>query len=134
MGTRDSFWRYSARSVNLIAHLHLVPRSRMVELYLDPPICLHGVALITYKGSFIYGIVRSVTDTGRTMAESVCHRIRTASARVRYRVSLCGILGDKNGTRKDFLHARRFLLPIHVPPTVSHSLTTMSSHAEWSRY
>jgi hypothetical protein len=134
MGTRGSFWRYSARSVNLIAHLHLVPKSRMMELYLHSPICLHGVALIKYKDSFIYGIVRSVTDTGRTIARSVCRRIRTASARVRYWVRSSGILGDKNGTRKDFLRVRRFLLPIHVPPTVPHSLTTISSHAIWSRY
>jgi hypothetical protein len=27
------------------ADLHLVPRSRMVELYLHSPICLHGIVL-----------------------------------------------------------------------------------------
>jgi hypothetical protein len=29
----------------LFTHLHLVPRSRMMELYLHSPICLHGVVL-----------------------------------------------------------------------------------------
>jgi hypothetical protein len=31
--------------MKLTTHLHLVPRSRMVELYLHSPICLHGVVL-----------------------------------------------------------------------------------------
>jgi hypothetical protein len=35
----------SGRRVKLIIHLHLVPRSRMVELYLHSPTCLNGVAL-----------------------------------------------------------------------------------------
>jgi hypothetical protein len=34
--------------VKLTTHLHLVPRSRMVELYLHSPICLHGVVLIKH--------------------------------------------------------------------------------------
>jgi hypothetical protein len=29
--------------VKLITHLYIVPRSRMVELYLHSPLCLHGV-------------------------------------------------------------------------------------------
>jgi hypothetical protein len=29
----------------LTTHIHLVPRSRMVELYLNSPICLHGIVL-----------------------------------------------------------------------------------------
>jgi hypothetical protein len=33
------------RGVKLTTHLHLVPRSRMVELYLHSPICLHSVVL-----------------------------------------------------------------------------------------
>jgi hypothetical protein len=35
----------SGRGVNLTTHLHLVPRSRMVELYLHSPVCLHGIVL-----------------------------------------------------------------------------------------
>jgi hypothetical protein len=31
--------------LNLITHLYLVPRSRMVELYLHSLICLHGIVL-----------------------------------------------------------------------------------------
>jgi hypothetical protein len=38
-------WGHSGRGVKLIAILYLVPRSRMVELYLHSPICLHGLTL-----------------------------------------------------------------------------------------
>jgi hypothetical protein len=33
----------SGRGVKLTTHLHLVPRSRKVELYLHSPICHHGI-------------------------------------------------------------------------------------------
>jgi hypothetical protein len=33
--------------VKVTTHLHQVPRSRMVELYLHSPICLNGICLIT---------------------------------------------------------------------------------------
>jgi hypothetical protein len=33
------------KGVKLTTHLQLVPRSRMVELYLRSPICLHGIVL-----------------------------------------------------------------------------------------
>jgi hypothetical protein len=36
---------YSSRGVKLTTHLHLVPMSRMVQLYLHFPICLHGRVL-----------------------------------------------------------------------------------------
>jgi hypothetical protein len=49
MATGGSFpgggGEYSGGSVKLTTHLHLVPRSRMVELYLHSPICLHGIVL-----------------------------------------------------------------------------------------
>jgi hypothetical protein len=35
----------SPRGVKLTTHLHLVPKSRMVELYLHSPICLHGIVV-----------------------------------------------------------------------------------------
>jgi hypothetical protein len=41
--------------VKLIVHLHLVPGSGMVELYVHSPIRLHGVVLyymIKYRGNF----------------------------------------------------------------------------------
>jgi hypothetical protein len=45
-GYRGLFLRgQSSRGLNLTTHLHLVPRSRMVELYLRSPIRLHGVVL-----------------------------------------------------------------------------------------
>jgi hypothetical protein len=43
-GFRELFpWRYRCRSVKLTTHLHLVPTSRMVELYLHSPIRLHDI-------------------------------------------------------------------------------------------
>jgi hypothetical protein len=45
-GYREQFPReYSGRSVKLSTYLQLVPRSRIVELYLHSPICLHGMVL-----------------------------------------------------------------------------------------
>jgi hypothetical protein len=38
-------WGYSGRDVKMTAHLHLVPRPRMTELYLHSHIRLHGVLL-----------------------------------------------------------------------------------------
>jgi hypothetical protein len=36
---------WSGRGVKLTSHVHLVPRSRMVELCLHSPICFHGIVL-----------------------------------------------------------------------------------------
>jgi hypothetical protein len=36
---------YTTRNMKLTIHLHLLPWSRMVELYLHSPIRLHGVML-----------------------------------------------------------------------------------------
>jgi hypothetical protein len=38
-------WGESDRGLKLTAHLHLVPRSKCVELYLHSPIRLHGLVL-----------------------------------------------------------------------------------------
>jgi hypothetical protein len=35
----------SGRVVKLTIHLHLVPKSRMVELYLHSSICFYGIVL-----------------------------------------------------------------------------------------
>jgi hypothetical protein len=45
VGTRAPSPKESGLSVKLAAHLHLVPKSRMVELYNHSPIRLHGVVL-----------------------------------------------------------------------------------------
>jgi hypothetical protein len=46
MGTGDSFAEGKAAwGVKLNTHLHLMPKSRMVELYLLYPISLHAVVL-----------------------------------------------------------------------------------------
>jgi hypothetical protein len=40
--------------VKVATHLHLVLRSRMVELYLHSPICLHGIVLnYLSRGTFL---------------------------------------------------------------------------------
>jgi hypothetical protein len=33
------------QGLEAITHLHLMPRSRMAELYLHSPICLHGMVI-----------------------------------------------------------------------------------------
>jgi hypothetical protein len=45
VGTRASFQKLSGRGMKLTTHLHLVPRSRILEQYLDSPMRLHGVVL-----------------------------------------------------------------------------------------
>jgi hypothetical protein len=42
--------------VKLTTDLHLVPRPRVVELYLHSPICLHGIVLnlIKHKNNFTF--------------------------------------------------------------------------------
>jgi hypothetical protein len=45
MGSWVSFPGYSCRNVKLTTHLHLMPRSRMMELYLHYRICFHGLVL-----------------------------------------------------------------------------------------
>jgi hypothetical protein len=41
----DTVGSFPGRGVKLTSHLHLVPRSGMVELYLHSPICLDGAVL-----------------------------------------------------------------------------------------
>jgi hypothetical protein len=52
----------SSKGVKLTAYHHIVPRSRMVELYLHWPICLHGIVLIKHRDNltslFFYEIQR----------------------------------------------------------------------------
>jgi hypothetical protein len=46
----------TGRDVKLTSHLHLVPRSRMVELYLLSHTCLHGIVLnyiIKYRDNLL---------------------------------------------------------------------------------
>jgi hypothetical protein len=45
MGTGTFPRGQSGRGVKLTPHLHLVPRSRMMELYIHSAICLHGTML-----------------------------------------------------------------------------------------
>jgi hypothetical protein len=43
-GGGHSLW-YRSRDVNLLVHLHIVPRSRMMELYLQYPLRFHYMVL-----------------------------------------------------------------------------------------
>jgi hypothetical protein len=45
VGIRGSTQGYSGRGVKLTTHLHLVPRSRMMQLYLYSPVRLHDMVL-----------------------------------------------------------------------------------------
>jgi hypothetical protein len=38
-------WKWSGQCMKLTNHLHSLPTSRMVEIHLHSPICLHGVVL-----------------------------------------------------------------------------------------
>jgi hypothetical protein len=43
----------AVRGVKLTTHLHLVPRSRLVELYLHSPTRFHVVVLIKHRNNFM---------------------------------------------------------------------------------
>jgi hypothetical protein len=44
--------------IKLTTYLHLVPRSRKVELYLHSPICLHGIVLNELSTGQLYLYMR----------------------------------------------------------------------------
>jgi hypothetical protein len=50
------------RGVKLISHLHLVLTSRMMELYLHSPICLHGVVL---RQLYVFCLLQAVATRKR---------------------------------------------------------------------
>jgi hypothetical protein len=63
-----------------------------------------------------------VTDIpGRAIAQAVSRLLLTAAARVRARVTSCGICGGQNGIGGGFLRVLRFPLPILIPPTAPYS-------------
>jgi hypothetical protein len=62
---------------------------------------------------------------GRAIAQAVNSRFPTAAVRVRAQVRSCGICGGQSGTGAGFLRALGFPLPILIPPTVSHSSSSI---------
>ena len=60
---------------------------------------------------------------GRAMAEAISRRPLTAEARVRSRVSPCGICGGQSGTGTGFSRVLRlFVVSIITPMLHNHSL------------
>jgi hypothetical protein len=57
----------------------------------------------------------------RGLAQAVSSRLPTTAARVRARVSSCGICGGQKGTGPSFLRVLQFPLPILIPPTAPKS-------------
>jgi hypothetical protein len=62
---------------------------------------------------------------GRAIAQAVSRRLPNAAARVRAPVRLCGICGGQSGTVAGFLRGLQFTLPILIPPTTSHSSSSI---------
>jgi hypothetical protein len=54
-------------------------------------------------------------DNGLTIAQAVTRRLPTATARVRFRVSLCGICGGESDTEAGFLQILRLPPPVLIP-------------------
>jgi hypothetical protein len=61
---------------------------------------------------------------GRVIAQAVSRWLLTAAARVRARVTSCGICGGQSGTGAGFLRLLRFPLPI-IPPITSQSISSI---------
>jgi hypothetical protein len=61
----------------------------------------------------------------RTIAQAVSRWLPTAAARVPSQIRSCGICGGQSGTGAGSLLVLRFPLPILIPPTASHSSSTI---------
>jgi hypothetical protein len=64
--------------------------------------CLYIVCLGTCVSCSHFRLTLSNVTVGRAMAQAVSHRPRTAEARLRSRVSPCGICGGQSDTRTGF--------------------------------
>jgi hypothetical protein len=62
---------------------------------------------------------------GRTRVQTDSRRHPTATVRVPGQVRLCGICGVQRGVGAGFLRLLRFTLPILIPLTAPHSLSSI---------
>jgi hypothetical protein len=62
---------------------------------------------------------------GYAIARVVSRRLPTAAVWFRYQVKSCGISGGHSGTGALFLRVLRFPLPVLVPPTTPHSVSSI---------
>jgi hypothetical protein len=79
----------------------------------DPP----GRPLMTNR--------RSSLPKGRVITQAVSRRLSTTAARFRTQVRSWGICGGQSGIGPGFFRVLRFPLPILIPPTASHSLSSI---------
>jgi hypothetical protein len=79
----------------------------------------HYIYLKRYKKVVRCAIYRE--NVGRAIAQAVSRRLPIPAARVRARVSPCGICGGQSGTWTSFLRVLLFPLPIRIPPIAPQS-------------
>jgi hypothetical protein len=106
----------------------LSTRSRILELFIvtSSRLCSY-LRVCVINGGIIRGAAAGCTKyysgiiCGRAMAQAVSRRPSTAEARVRSRVSPCGVCGGQSGTGTGFSPSCRFS-PVNFIPLVLHYL------------
>jgi hypothetical protein len=68
---------------------------------------------------------------GRAMAQAVSRRLPNELARVRAQVRACGIYDGQSRTGAGFLRVLQFHMPILIPPTAPHSLSSSTIIRGW---
>jgi hypothetical protein len=112
MGTGGGFTggRYSG-GVKLTTHLQLVPRSRMVELYLHSALCLHGTSLNQLNTATTLPFV---IHTLSKFYATCMNLVKIAYKRIPLRHPVCNLIVQMNMCKDAYgsVHAVRCL---HLP-------------------